>query len=105
MRKCESMAKSLFVLETPIDCLHCKMRYTIHKDGKCYQQCGFNHDGYALETFFKTEDLKDGWISPKCPIVDEEEYICNSEIYKESTSIEYIAKNYDVDAILDAQNE
>lgn len=99
------MGKSLYVLETPKDCLHCKMRFVIHKDGKCYQQCGLNHDGYAIESFFKSEDLKDGWKTPKCPLIDEEEYICNSEIYEEVTDIGYIAKHYDVDAILNAQNE
>ena len=105
MRKGESMAKSLYVLETPKDCLHCKMRKVLHIRDKYYQMCSLCTDGYCTESFFKTKDLKDGWISPKCPLVDEEEYICNSEIYKEVTDIGYIAKHYDVDAILDAQNE
>lgn len=67
--------------------------------------CSLCTDGYCTESFFKIEDLKDGWISPKYPLVDEEEYICNSEIYEEVTDIRYIAKHYDVDAVLNAQNE
>ena len=64
--------KSVFVMNTPKDCLHCEMRFVIHdsNNGKCYQQCGFNHDGYGLESFFKTEDLKENWRSPKCPLID-----------------------------------
>lgn len=64
------MSQSVFVMETPKDCLHCKMRHVIiEENGKIYQQCGCNHDGYKLESFFKTADLKEGWISPKCPLV------------------------------------
>ena len=99
------MSKSVFVIDTPKDCLHCKMRFVVieHNTGKYYQQCGLNHDGYKLESFFKEDDLKEGWISPKCPLVDEEEFICNSEIYEEVTDIGYIAENYDIDAIMEAQ--
>ena len=54
-------------------------------------------------SIFKDEDLKDDWISPKCPLISEEEFICNSQIYNEVTSVEYIAKTYDVDTIMAAQ--
>lgn len=99
------MSKSVFVLDTPKACLHCKMRFVIHEHntGKCYQQCGLNHDGYKIESFFKEDDLKENWISPKCPLIDEEEFICNSEIYNYVTDINYIANHYDIDAILEAQ--
>lgn len=61
--------KALLVMDMPKDCLHCKMRHVIYcESGKGYQQCGLNTDGYALESFFKEDDLKDGWISPKCPL-------------------------------------
>ena len=99
------MSKSVFVIDTPKDCLHCEMRFVIHDHvtDRCYQQCGFNHDGYGLESFFKENDLKDGWKSPKCPLISEEEFICNSEIYEEVTDIGYVASHYDVDAIMEAQ--
>lgn len=97
------MSKSIYVIDTPKDCLHCKMRHVIYADSEHYQQCGLNTDGYKLESFFKEEDLKENWISPKCPLISEEEFIYNSEIYEEVTSIDYIAETYDVDAIMEAQ--
>ena len=99
------MSKSVFVIDKPKDCLHCKMRTCLHIRDNHYQLCGFQipHYGYGTEAFFKDEDLKDGWISPKCPLVDEEEFICNSEIYEEVTDIGYIAEHYNVYAILEAQ--
>lgn len=99
------MSKSVFVIDTPKDCLHCKMRTCLHINDKHYQLCGLQipHYGYGTEAFFKDEDLKDNWISPKCPLISEEEFICNSQIYDEVTSVEYIAKTYDVDAIMVAQ--
>lgn len=70
------MSKSVFVIDTPKDCLHCEMRRVIYDSStkKYYQQCGFNHDGYGLESWFKENDLKNGWVSPKCPLVGEEEF-------------------------------
>ena len=98
------MSQSVFVMETPNDCLHCKMRHVIiEENGKFYQQCGLNHDGYKLESFFKSADLKEGWISPKCPLVSEEDFVCASEIYEEVTDLSYIATHYDIDAIYEAQ--
>ena len=65
------MSQSVFVMETPKDCLHCKMRSVIYGTGsdRGYQHCHFDTNGYRLESFFKGEELKDGWISPKCPLV------------------------------------
>ena len=71
------MGRSVFVIDTPKDCLHCKMRRVIYceKSDKGYQNCGLNHDGYKLESFFKEEDLKPGWISPKCPLISKQDII------------------------------
>ena len=60
-------------METPKDCLHCKLRHVIYDENKGYQQCGLNTDGYKLESFFRTIDLRPGWISPKCPLIKEED--------------------------------
>lgn len=69
------MGRSVFVIDTPKDCLHCKMRDVIYDKDRGYQQCGLNHDGYKLESFFKEEDLKPGWISPKCPLISKQDII------------------------------
>jgi hypothetical protein len=37
--------------------------------------CSLCLDGYCTESFFKTEDLKEGFISEKCPLKDVEEFI------------------------------
>lgn len=99
------MDRSVFVIDTPTDCLHCKMRSCLHIGDKHYQLCGLQipHYGWGTEAFFKDKDLKDGWISPKCPLISEEDFINDSEIMEEVTSIDYIAKHYDVDAIMEAQ--
>lgn len=99
------MSKSIYVIDTPKGCLHCKMRCCLHINDKHYQLCGLQipHYGYGTEAYFKDEDLKENWISPKCPLISEEEFIYNSDIYEEVTSINYIAKTYDVDAIMEAQ--
>lgn len=70
-------SKSVFVMDTPKGCLHCKLRFVIHEESKSYQQCGLNTDGYKLESFFRTVDLKEGWTSPKCPLILEEDFINN----------------------------
>ena len=57
--------------------------------------CSLCTDGYCTESFFKAEDLKPNWISPKCPLVSEEKFIENSDIYAEATSSECIANHYD----------
>ena len=67
------MNKSVFIIDTPKDCLSCPLRYVIHETTpvyKHYQMCRLDyHNGYAVESLFKTEDLKKGWKSPKCPLV------------------------------------
>lgn len=103
--KSEEMRKSVFIINTPKDCLHCKMRTCLYISDKHYQLCGLQipHYGYGTEAFFKDEDLKDNWISPKCPLINEEEFIYNSDIYNKVTSVEYIAKTYEIDAIMAIQ--
>ena len=53
------MSKSVFVIDTPKDCLHCKMRTCLHINDKHYQLCGLQipHYGYGTEAFFKDDDL------------------------------------------------
>lgn len=62
------MAKAILVMDMPEDCLHCKLRMCIENRGKYYQHCGLDTDGYCLETFFKSENLKDGFRSEHCPL-------------------------------------
>ena len=99
------MRKSVVVIDTPIDWLHCKRRTYLHINDKHFQLCGLQipHYGYGTEAFVKDDNLKDDWISPKCPLISKEEFICNSQIYNEVASVEYIAKTYDIDAIMAAQ--
>lgn len=80
------MAKAILVMDMPKDCLHCKLRMCIHNRDKYYQHCGLDTDGYGLESFFKSEDLKEGFISERCPLkpMPEKETICgkyDSEYY------------------------
>lgn len=81
------MAKVMLIMDEPKDCLHCKLRMCIHIGEKFYQHCGFDTSGYCRETYFKEEDLKDGFISKYCPLrpVPEKKDICgtyNGEYYK-----------------------
>ncbi len=62
------MVKAVLVMDMPKDCLHCKLRMCIHNRDKYYQHCGLDTDGYCLESFFKSEDLKEGFISEQCPL-------------------------------------
>lgn len=62
------MAKAILVMDMPEDCLHCKLRMCIENHGKYYQHCGLDTDGYCLERFFKSENLKDGFRSEHCPL-------------------------------------
>lgn len=62
------MAKAMLIMDMPSCCLHCKRRSVIYSNGKGYQHCAFDTNGYALETFFKAEDLKEGYISSYCPL-------------------------------------
>lgn len=64
------MKKMAFIMDAPTDCLHCQMRRVIHIGDEHYQLCGLDYShGYAVEAFFKDEDLKDGFISKDCPLV------------------------------------
>ena len=62
------MAKAVLVMDMPKDCLHCKLRMCIENHGKYYQHCGLDTDGYCLESFFRSENLKDGFRSEHCPL-------------------------------------
>lgn len=62
------MSKAVLVMDMPKDCLHCKLRKAIHINEKCYQHCGLDTNGYCLESFFKEDDLKDGFKSEHCPL-------------------------------------
>lgn len=77
------MAKAILVMDMPDSCLHCERRSVIYADGKGYQHCAFDTNGYKLETFFKTEDLKEGFISRHCPLreIPEKKEILKSEQY------------------------
>ena len=68
------MSKSVFVIDTPKDCLHCKMRAYLHINNEHFQLCGLQipYYRYGTEAFFKDYNLKDDWISPKCPLISEE---------------------------------
>ena len=62
------MGKAILVMDMPKDCLHCKLRMCIENHGKYYQHCGLDTDGYCLESFFRSENLKDGFRSEHCPL-------------------------------------
>lgn len=65
--------KVVFVMDKPKSCLHCKMRNCLHINEKFYQNCRFDTNGYALESFFREEDLSEDFVSEKCPLVSLEE--------------------------------
>ena len=65
----------------PKDCLHCECREVIHTVDRAYQKCRCSRDGYKSESTFRAEDLKPGYVSPKCPLEREEDKII--EIIKE----------------------
>ena len=53
----------------PQNCLECRKRRVIHDgDGRGYQLCGLNEDGYLLESWFKAEDLTKTFKAPQCPL-------------------------------------
>lgn len=62
------MSKAVLILDMPKDCLHCKLRKVLHINGKYYQHCGLDTNGYCLESFFKENDLKEGFKSEHCPL-------------------------------------
>lgn len=77
------MAKAILVMDMPEDCLHCKLRMCIENHGKYYQHCGLDTDGYCLETFFKSENLKDGFRSEHCPLKPMPEKFMTSQFPKD----------------------
>lgn len=64
----------------PKDCLHCDFRHCLHINEKAYQMCGLNGDGYLTESWFKLEDLVDGFKSEHCPIQGEYEDVFNHDL-------------------------
>ena len=66
--------------EYPKDCLHCDYRHCLHIGDKYYQMCGLNGDGYLTESWFKSEDLIDGFKSEHCPIQGEYEEVFNHDL-------------------------
>lgn len=104
----------MFVMETPTDCLHCQMRMVIHiGDNKHYQVCRLDYShGYALEAFFKDEDLKDGFISEHCPLKPADkspeeivDALCASDILCESCNIRIFCnkRNGDNDSVIPSE--
>ena len=82
------MAKAILVMDMPKDCLHCELRMCIENHGKYYQHCGLDKDGYCLESFFKSEDLTDGFISERCPLKPMSEKREPSDCYYESSYVD-----------------
>lgn len=66
--------------EYPKDCLHCNYRHCLHIGNKYYQMCGLCGDGYLTESWFKSEDLVDGFKSEHCPIQGEYEEVFNHDL-------------------------
>lgn len=64
----EEMSKAVLVMDMPKDCLHCNLRKVIHTNEKKYQHCGLDTNGYCLESFFKENDLVEGFKSEHCPL-------------------------------------
>lgn len=79
------MSKAVLVMDMPKDCLHCKLRKVLHIGGKAYQHCGLDTNGYCLESFFKEDDLIDGFKSEHCPLRE----------LPEKKMIEIVQEDYD----------
>ena len=85
------MSKSVLIIDTPNKCEECIL---------CKKMEDGCHYCMATNKIIVDKTLKKILL---CPLITEEELIYNSEIYKEVTSIEYVAKHYDADAIMEAQ--
>lgn len=59
-------------MDMPKSCLECRKRKVLHIDGKAYQLCGLNEDGYLAESWFKAEDLTKTFKAPQCPLISVE---------------------------------
>ena len=88
------MSKAVLVMDMPKDCLHCKLRKVLHIGRKAYQHCGLDTNGYCLESFFKKDDLKDGFKSKHCPLSElpkKKEADIYTTAYDKATMIGYNA--------------
>lgn len=54
--------------EMPKSCLMCTKRKCLHIDGKAYQMCGLNEDGYLRESWFNSENIPIDCRSEYCPL-------------------------------------
>lgn len=54
--------------EMPESCLMCRKRKCLHIDGKAYQMCGLNEDGYLRESWFNSENIPKDYRSEHCPL-------------------------------------
>ena len=54
--------------EMPKSCLMCRKRKCLHIDGKAYQMCGLNEDGYLRESWFNSENIPKDCRSEQCPL-------------------------------------
>lgn len=54
--------------EMPKSCLMCTKRKCLHIDGKAYQMCGLNEDGYLRESWFDSENIPKDCRSEHCPL-------------------------------------
>ena len=54
--------------EMPVSCLMCRKRKCLHIDGKVYQMCGLNEDGYLTESWFNSENLPKDHRAEQCPL-------------------------------------
>ena len=54
--------------EMPESCFRCTKRKCLHIDGKAYQMCGLNEDGYLTESWFNSENVPIDYRSEHCPL-------------------------------------
>ena len=54
--------------EMPESCFRCTKRKCLHIDGKAYQMCGLNEDGYLTESWFNSENIPKDHRSEHCPL-------------------------------------
>lgn len=58
--------------EMPESCFRCTKRKCLHIDGKAYQMCGLNEDGYLTESWFNSENIPKSCRSAHCPLEEVE---------------------------------
>lgn len=54
--------------EMPKSCFSCRKRKCLYIDGKAYQMCGLNEDGYLTESWFNSENIPIDYRSEHCPL-------------------------------------